>query len=98
MPTSTLLLAHTLKLTASMTFLLQTLQPMILLFSHCLKPTTHIAVDPSRWCIFGPDEDVLPEFRTADGHVSDEQDYCLFHMTVPNWVLQFISSGNFQMS
>ena len=69
--------------------------PLILTLS---QDHIHTVVDLSRWRIFGPDEDVLPEFWTADGHVSDEQDYCLFHTTVPNWVLQFISSGNFQMS
>jgi len=45
--------------------------PLILALS---QDHTHTAVDPSGWCIFGPDKDVPPEFQTADGYVSDEQD------------------------
>ena len=32
----------------------------------------HTAIDSSGWCVFGPDEDVPIEFRTADGYVSDD--------------------------
>src|SRR5882762_1385617 len=45
--------------------------PLVLALS---QDHTHTAVDPSGWCIFGPDKDVPPEFQTADGYVSDEQD------------------------
>jgi hypothetical protein len=45
--------------------------PLILALS---QDHAHTAVDPSGWCIFGPDEDVPPEFQTADGYVGDKQD------------------------
>ena len=32
----------------------------------------HTAIDSSGWRVFGPDEDVPMEFRTADGYVSDD--------------------------
>jgi hypothetical protein len=32
----------------------------------------HTTIDPVGWCIFGPDEDVPPQFWTADGYISDE--------------------------
>jgi hypothetical protein len=45
--------------------------PLVLALS---QDHAHTAVDPSRWCIFGPDEDIPPEFWTADGYISDKQD------------------------
>ena len=32
----------------------------------------HTAIDPSGWCIFGPDEDVPIKFQTANGYISND--------------------------
>jgi hypothetical protein len=44
--------------------------PLVLALSQ--DHQAHTAIDPVGWRIFGPDEDVPPQFRTVDGYVSDE--------------------------
>ena len=43
-----------------------------LILAHTQDHQAHTAIDPVGWCIFGPDEDVPPQFWTTDGYISDE--------------------------
>ncbi len=43
-----------------------------LVLAHSQDHQAHTTIDPVGWHIFGPDEDVPPQFRTVDGYISDK--------------------------